>query len=252
MDFKHLVLPITFLACVTLPVQSVTASSIQHTRWEKRALRGLDHQQLEYHNEQEREQLKLEMVDSVLNYLRFCKRRGDLKEMHIRSCRTATPGGCKDRIEHFVGYILNAADAYDLNPWLLAAMAYNESRFNPFAEGPTVSSRGILQINPKTKRGKKSPFARNGIKGKRFRAKCKHIPGNCQEEIVFKAADHMASSIRYCGNLSLGLSMYNTGRCKLRKTYVKNTAKAWRALQFNDGQKKVPWCGHVQRKNKND
>jgi len=237
---------------IALVTSAPAEAQTSNKRWERRTLKGLEFRtpgvEL-YHNETERVQFQQEMTDVILNYIIFCQRRGDKKIMMIRSCRIAH-GGCEERIKLFVGYILDASDAYNINPWLLAAMAFNESRFNPFAEGPTVSSRGILQINPRTKRGRASAFVRNGRRAERFRKKCKTIPGNCQREIVFFAADHIDSAVRRCGSVAAGLSMYNTGRCDVRRKYVTNTARVWRDLQLNNGEKQIVMCDRVGKKKK--
>lgn len=242
-----LLLAMLFLAVAAAPL-SVEAKQTKNNPWVQRQLDGLDHRMPElYHDDHERGQFKSGFVATILNHLVICKRRLDRKRVLLRSCRTAH-GGCENRIDQFADYILNASDEYDLNPWMLAAMAYNESRFNPFAEGPAVQSRGILQLNPKTKRGRVSPFAKNGRRAQRFRAKCKKIPGNCQEEIVFKAADHITSSIKLCGgSLALGLSNYNTGRCELRRKYIKNTTRVWRSMQYDGQPEKVRWCGRSKK-----
>lgn len=213
--------------------------------WEERQLEGLTFRAEGYelyHNALEREQFKETMTQAILNHMAFCKRRMDDVVVKIRSCRKAY-GGCEARIRHFVGYILDASDEYNVNPWLLAAMSYNESRFNPFAVGPTAKSKGILQLNPRTKRGKRSKFVQN----KRFRDRCKRVPGNCQREIVFKAADHIDSAVRYCGSLTGGLSMYNSGRCGIIRQYIRNTSRAWRSLQMNNGEKEVHWCDRPKK-----
>lgn len=229
------------LFCFICPVEAQN-----HMKWADRQLEGLDHQTPEYHDEFEYHNIKEDLTDAILNSLVLCQQRNTGKCVRLKSCRTAV-GGCAQRIWLFAGYIIDAATEYNLNPWMLAAMAYNESRFNPFAVGPikgTIGSMGILQLHPKSKRGRKSLFIRN----RNYRNRCKHIPGNCQEEIVFKGADHVASAIKKCdGSLALGLSMYNTGRCEIRRRYIRNTSRAWRTLQFNNGEKDIPWCSGKKR-----
>lgn len=227
---------ICFLLAFVMLLASLTAEAKPLT-WEQRQLEGLD-----YHFPSEMKDdlgaLKEAMTSSILNYIMLCKQNLTKERVILRSCRTAF-GGCEERISHLVDYFISSGQKYDLNPWLLAGMSYNESRFNPFAVGPTVASKGILQLNPKSKRGRKSKFIRNA----RFREKCKSIIGNCQEDIVDKAGDHIVSAIKKCdGSFAKGLSMYNTGRCEIRRRYIKNTAKAWRDLQYNNGMKKLSYC----------
>lgn len=166
---------------------------------------------------------------AIMGNLCHCRRNNDGKAVMLKSC-TKAHGGCEARIEAFTNYMLDAAEQYNLNPWLLAAVAYNESRFNPFAVGP-VGERGIFQLHPRSKRGRKAKF----VKRAWYRKRCIKEIGNCQEDIVFMAADHLRSAIDKCdGSLVGGLSMYNTGRCEPRNKYVRNTARSWKLLEGYD------------------
>jgi hypothetical protein len=183
---------------------------------------------------------KQQMVDSIIKSLSICRSKST-KEFFVReSCRKAI-GGCDQRISLIVDYILIAAEKNNLNPWLLASVAYNESRFNPFVKGQ-CGEYGIFQLNPKSKRGKLSRFVQDA----RYRRLCRQEQGNCQQEIVDFAADQLRSSIDKCnGSLVGGLSMYNGGTCKpTRKKYVYNTKKIWKTLlnQQEAIDKSIPWC----------
>jgi hypothetical protein len=195
-----------------------------------------------YHDDFERNRFKEEFVESIMAHMVFCKRRKDCKTLYFRSCRIAY-GGCRQRIEALAGYILDTADKYELNPWLMAAVAYNESKFHPFAVGPTVGSMGVFQINPKTRRGKRLRFITNPL----YRNRCRRVIGNCQQKIVDAGGAMLRGSIDKCNGLAAGLSMYNTGRCDFRRKYIKNTTDAWRSLKHYDGNDYAPWCTSVKK-----
>lgn len=123
-------------------------------------------------------------------------------------CRRAK-GGCDARLLEFAHYLKDAGDRFELDPWLLAAMAFRESGLNPFAVG-TVGERGILQLHPKNPTVKKIRFVRDEW----YRTRCKNRIGACQKEVIEHAAHMLASSLRKCGgNMEDALGMYNTGRC---------------------------------------
>jgi len=236
------------IVCILLALVGWWDSKASAKRVPTKALtNGLDWRMPElYHDDWGRNRFKEEMVESIMAHLVFCKRRKDDKVLHLRSCRTAH-GGCQERIETLTGYILDTAERYDLNPWLMAGVAFNESRFNPFAVGPTVGSRGIFQINPKTRRGRRIKFIRN----ERYRKRCKRTPGNCQQEIVNAGGAMLRGFIKKCGGLAAGLSMYNAGRCDLRRKYIKNTTAAWKSLMHYDRNDYAPWCNSKRKNMKN-
>ncbi|MEY4578260.1 MAG: hypothetical protein RL701_2963 [Pseudomonadota bacterium] len=134
------------------------------------------------------------------------KRTGFMKP--ASHCRSAQ-GGCDARLLEFAQYLKDAGERFEIDPWLLAAMAYRESRLNPFAVGK-VGERGILQLHPKNKRSKHVRF----VTDSHYRAHCKRETGACQREVVERAAQMLATSLNKCGgDLEQALAMYNTGRC---------------------------------------
>lgn len=209
-----------FVVIVILVLMLALANKAQCQLYAEKQVAGLNH------NYPDNAPAAKRLKKAILGNLCHCRRNADGKLVVLKSC-TKAHGGCESRIEAFVNYILDAARQYNLNPWLLAAVAYNESRFNPFVVGP-VGERGIFQLHPRSKRGRKAKFVNRAL----YRKRCVKEIGNCQKNIVFMGADHLRSAIDKCGgDLAAGLSMYNTGRCELRNKYVRNTARSWRLLE---------------------
>jgi hypothetical protein len=131
-------------------------------------------------------------------------------------CRHAAEG-CEQRLGQFARYLVSAAQNHGLDPWLLAAMAFKESGFNPFAMG-AIGELGILQINPGRRDAKQVRF----IRDEWYRNRCRKQPGACQQEVVNHAAHVLARSVALCkGDLEAALGAYNTGRCNGNARYTK-------------------------------
>jgi hypothetical protein len=189
--------------------------------------------------------IREKLTTAIIENLKFCKRHTDKVEMISPSC-TGAPEGCRQRIELLVEHTLRAAYVYDLDPYLLAAVLFNESRFNPWVSGP-IGERGVAQLHPRSKRGKKSRF----VQSARYRKKCESIPGNCQDKIIMAAADHIRSAIDKCGgNEALGVSMYNTGRCEPRWKYIRKVNYWYAAFTENRRAKTLRWCSSKKKKNR--
>ena len=110
--------------------------------------------------------------------------------------------------QYLASIITDAAAQYKVDPNLLAAMAYKESRFNPNA----VSSRGaqgILQLMPKTAKAL-------GVTDS-FDAK----------QNVFGAAKYVKYLLdRFNGNVELAVAAYNAGPERVAKEGPRATAEA--------------------------
>jgi len=123
-------------------------------------------------------------------------------------CRRAVEG-CDRRLSEFASYLVNSARRHSVDHWLMAAMAFRESGFNPFAEG-SVGEMGILQIHPRRPDAKQIRF----LTDQWYRKRCRKQPGACQAEIVDHAARVLSRSLKLCGgDVSDALGAYNTGRC---------------------------------------
>lgn len=131
------------------------------------------------------------------------------KIRHWKVCRTS-PGGCEVHIGAMIGYMLAVAELEDVDPHILAAMAWVESRYSPFATG-AAGEMGLMQILPSNRHG--LAFMGKGRTGERYRAACREEVGQCQAEVVVHAATMLAERTAKCGSLEAGLSAYNTGKC---------------------------------------
>jgi len=131
-------------------------------------------------------------------------------------CRHA-PEGCDRRLLEFANYLNSAGAKSGIDPWLLAAMAFKESGFNPFAMG-SLGELGILQLHPQNPRSKNVRF----IHDEWYRKRCHKEVGACQREVVERAAQLLARTVEQCGgNIKDALGAYNTGRCGGNSRYSK-------------------------------
>jgi len=156
------------------------------------------------------EQTKIDMSESVMKNLHQCYRVDNGEFVLHRSCNSYDE--CIERINVISGWIVDLAVEHDFDPWLLAAIAFYESNWNPFAVSKR-NARGILQINPRHHLASKSKFIHN----RNYRIKCKNEPGNCQKEVVVMALKHLEEDLVECNNnLEQALTMYNTGHCVVK------------------------------------
>lgn len=141
------------------------------------------------------------------------KQGNDVLIYHCRKAR----GGCDQRLSEFARYLVDAGQAYGIDPWVMAAMALKESGLNPFAQGAR-GELGILQIHPKRRDARQVRFIRDDY----YRMRCHREAGACQREVVRHAAHVLARSLELCGgNLRDALGAYNTGRCGGSRIYAK-------------------------------
>lgn len=104
--------------------------------------------------------------------------------------------------------ITEAARQHDLDPNLVAAMAFKESRFNPTAVSH-IGAEGIMQLKPKTARylGVKDSFD--------------------PKQNVFGGAKYLRKLLdRFDGNIDLALAGYNAGPERVAKEGPNATAEA--------------------------
>jgi soluble lytic murein transglycosylase-like protein len=135
-------------------------------------------------------------------------------------CRHAA-GGCEKRLSEFARYLVEAGQRHAVDPWVMAAMAFRESGYNPFAMG-SLGELGILQIHPKGRRVENVRFMRDEW----YRRRCRQEVGACQREIVDHAAQVLSRSLTMCGgSLNDALGAYNTGRCGGNDRYSKRILK---------------------------
>ena len=136
---------------------------------------------------------------------------------YVSHCRRAR-GGCESRINQYAGYILESSNRHGVDPVLVAALAWHETRWHPYAEGP-VGEFGIIQLHPK------SPWGREARKRCRRTSKTR-----CEALIVDIGVRTLAASIKTCGNVLEGLGRYNTGKCMVNK-YSRKVGKYYEEMK---------------------
>lgn len=104
---------------------------------------------------------------------------------------------------------LDAAERYDVSPWLLVGMSYRETVFRMNGIGDGGKSVGLMQV------------------GKMGRRACRDVCGGMEtaHEQIMCGACWLDKGRQWCGSLDGGLSAYISGECKLR------TVRAKRAFQ---------------------
>lgn len=123
---------------------------------------------------------------------------------YVAHCRRAREG-CEERINRYAGYILASSNRHNVDPWLVAALAWHETRWHPNAVGP-VGEFGLIQLHPR------SPW------GREARKLCRHTSKmDCEALTVDIGVRTLAASIKTCGNVAEGLGRYNTGKCVVNK-----------------------------------
>ena len=144
----------------------------------------------------------------------------------IGHCRHAGPNDgdewfrCRRRLRAFAQYFIAAAEEYNGDPWLLAAIARKESGFYPFAQGG-VGEGGIMQLHPRNRRNREAAeFVRRSREPAYIR-RCRRTVGACQQDVVRRAAQILQLTSQRCDNPRAALNAYNLGaRCDARWRYA--------------------------------
>ena len=157
------------------------------------------------------------------------------KHTHWKRCKSAQVPGktgvdrCHRRLRELASAFVDAGDEHGIDPFVLAAVGWKETRWNPWAQG-AVSEVGVMQLAGKAKRGadgKLLPFYANP-------KACRRVPDECQRAVVFRAAEIIAKRRDQCGSLEGGLFFFNNGHaCTHRNGYgakAIDIAKRLRAL----------------------
>ena len=153
------------------------------------------------------------MTNAVLQKLTVWTRPADDSQIYARYCRQLTYG-CEKEISVLVDYIFDVSIQAGFDPWLLAAIAWHESRFNPFAES-SEGAVGLVQILRRSRWSQGLQFVRQ----RWYRQQCRREFGSCQRPIVERAVYWLKRSIEHCGSVHDGLRMYNSGRCNGPRRY---------------------------------
>ena len=95
--------------------------------------------------------------------------------------------------QEYVPYFIEAGKLYDIDPNLLAAQAFKESRFNPRAVS-RIGAEGIMQLKPKTARSL-------GV-----------MDSFDPKQNIFGGAKYLRKQLdRFNGDLTMALAAYNAG-----------------------------------------
>lgn len=167
---------------------------------------------------QDFEVTKVLMTNAILQRLTL-RIDSDGNPLYAGSCRRDAHG-CEARIAAIVDYIVHESYVQGVDPWLVAAQIWKESRFYPFARGG-VGERGVMQLHPRNRRFRDVLF----VHSRPHRTRCRRVVGNCQQEVIREGVHLLRESIDHCGNEWRGLTMYNTGSCTFRNRY------AWRIIR---------------------
>ncbi|MFW6086068.1 MAG: transglycosylase SLT domain-containing protein [Myxococcota bacterium] len=128
--------------------------------------------------------------------------------------------GCEARLQALADLITEVAHEYDLDPFLVGAVAVKESGLNPMAVGPR-GSVGILQLNPRGV-GAGLRFTRQPD----YRRQCARLRvAACQEPIVERGTEHLAGWLERCGDLVPALAGYNSGECRQPSGYARRVLR---------------------------
>lgn len=133
--------------------------------------------------------------------------RDDGSPIHVSHCRATPEGGCRVRIARFSRWIAEVARAFELDAFVLAAMAVRESGLDPFVRG-AVGEYGLIQLHPRGV-GRRVRF----VQSEHFRQRCRRRPGACQREVLTVGARLLQDSKERCGDLQSALTAYNRGEC---------------------------------------
>jgi len=163
-----------------------------------------------YHKEEQK------LFEHMHKEIIMCKKSKQEDFVYYKFCREDKI--CVYSVMEYAKYIFQYAIEFDLDPWLIAAIALHESNYNAFAIGKK-GEKGLMQLHPNSPWGKKSKF----VKNKQYWKYCKNVIGHCQWEVIGIAAETLKGHLRAFGELEKALSAYNTGSPNLgNKKYVKS------------------------------
>jgi hypothetical protein len=118
-------------------------------------------------------------------------------------------GGCEGYAHFLALAFREAGAAWEVDPWLLAAVATRESSLVEEAHG-SAGERGIMQLHPR------SPA---GIRAHR---ECASAPSDCTTIEIALAAELLAHGVARCGSELAALGYYNSGRCNAESPYARS------------------------------
>lgn len=155
------------------------------------------------------------MTYVVLDKLTIWIKPSTGERVYAANCRRHTHG-CVAEITQLIDYIWEECRRQDFDPWLVAGIAWHESRFNPFA-GSSEGAYGVLQILRRGRWANGLPFVRQP----RYRRQCRAELGSCQQPVIERGIYWLRRSIANCGSVQGGLRVYNSGSCNGPRRYVR-------------------------------
>lgn len=180
---------------------------------------------------EEQEKLHQSMLKEVV----MCRSVKDNTLVYHKFCRLDP--FCLDSIRVYAKYIFKYSLEFDLDPWLLAAIAMHESNYNASTVGG-IGERGLFQLHPYSPWGRKSKF----VSDKKYNKLCKSRIGHCQWEVTGIAAETLRAHFDDLKRLENVLTIYNTGHAKpVRRIYVKSVLEIRKRLIENN--KVINFCG---------
>lgn len=164
------------------------------------------------------------MTSAILQKLTVWTNPNNGRRTYVQHCRRLRHG-CEREISVLVDYIFDVSIHEGFDPWLLAGIAWHESRFNPFAES-SQGAVGLLQML------RRSPWSRGllFVRQRWYRQRCRRELGSCQRPIVERSVYWLKRSIEHCGSVQGGLRMYNSGRCNGPRRYPRAVFAAQRDI----------------------
>ena len=163
------------------------------------------------------QKLTQEITEVVLERLRTGVVR-DGQPVYVGACGNDYYFSCEDRIRSIVEMVVRESKILHVDPWVIAAQVWHETRYNPFAVSH-LGTRGVMQLHPRNSRFNHVRFLHGSD---HFRRQCKRQIGYCQEPVVHEGVLLMRHSMLRCSDSTYqALTMYNSGRCHMRgNTYA--------------------------------
>jgi hypothetical protein len=110
------------------------------------------------------------------------------------------PQGAESRAFDLAADFTFAEQVYGVDRYLLAALAYRESGFDPNALGEQ-NEFTVMQLHPRSKAGRETASF------------CKGHPAQCERAAILAAARVLSEGYRECGTEALALGYYRSGKC---------------------------------------
>lgn len=139
------------------------------------------------------------LTRAIVSHFELAWTRADGSHPFVAHCRRAH-GGCAARARRMAEHFERAGARHDVDPWLLAAIALQESGGNPDAVG-TRGEWSLMQLLP------------GSAHERVVRRLCDENPSECTAITIDGAARLVRSAIDRCGSEGAALGMYNRGVC---------------------------------------